>query len=137
MPPRRSAVQFIADYTKSYGNFLVDADGNRYLDVYGQIGSLPLGYNHPAMVGMLQNPRHSWVMANRPALGVLPPVEWGDKLCAAPPHTALPRSAAPHTGVVGPRSHCFHHGVGAGTRRARWLEIQVNVSSIGIGKAMP
>ena len=37
-----SAVQFFADYTKSYGNYLVDADGNRYLDVYGQIGLVTL-----------------------------------------------------------------------------------------------
>ena len=99
---------------------MVDADGNRLLDVFSQIASLPLGYNHPAIVGMLQvpppvgpptlpashpctwqNPKNTWIMANRPALGsppsrhgpqpsshrlnpgmggVLPPVEWGDSL---------------------------------------------------------
>ena len=42
---------------QSYGNYLVDADGNRMLDMYCQIASLPLGYNHPSITGMLQNPK--------------------------------------------------------------------------------
>lgn len=75
-----TAMHFFADYSKSYGNYIVDADGNRMLDMFAQIASLPLGYNHPALTEMLQNPENTWVLANRPALGVLPPVGWVDKL---------------------------------------------------------
>lgn len=30
------------DYEKSYGNYMVDADGNTFLDVYAQIASIPV-----------------------------------------------------------------------------------------------
>ena len=69
-----------ADYRKSYGNYVVDADGNRLLDVFAQIASLPLGYNHPKIHEILQDPANTCLMANRPAMGVNPPMEWGTEL---------------------------------------------------------
>lgn len=36
-------IQFFADYEKSVGNYIADADGNLYLDVYAQIASIPIG----------------------------------------------------------------------------------------------
>lgn len=42
-------------YDKSIGNYLYDADGNVLLDLNMQFGTLPLGYNHPELIHLLQN----------------------------------------------------------------------------------
>lgn len=36
-------MSFFADYDKSEGNYIVDVDGNKYLDCFMQIASIPLG----------------------------------------------------------------------------------------------
>ena len=36
------ALHFFVDYAASMGNYIVDVDGNRYLDVFAQIASLPI-----------------------------------------------------------------------------------------------
>lgn len=74
------ALIFFADYEKSAGNYIVDCDGNILLDLFGQISSIPLGYNHPAMIQAMQNPENLSYLVNRPALGNLPPVDWVNRL---------------------------------------------------------
>lgn len=74
------AVQLFIDYAKSAGNYMVDVDGNAFLDVYTQIASLPLGYNHPAMVAAVSDPRNVATFVNRPAMGVLPPADLVSRL---------------------------------------------------------
>jgi 4-aminobutyrate aminotransferase/(S)-3-amino-2-methylpropionate transaminase len=73
-------VNFFTDYDKSTGNYIADADGNMLLDIYMQIASVPLGYNHPAIKRAYQDPKNQSVFLNRPALGQHPPVYFVDKL---------------------------------------------------------
>ncbi|XP_076656450.1 4-aminobutyrate aminotransferase [Halictus rubicundus] len=80
MIQQASSVQFFADYEKSIGNYIMDVDGNSLLDVYMQISSMPLGYNHPAMLRALADPVNQKIIANRPALGVFPGKDWPSRL---------------------------------------------------------
>ncbi|KAF5682190.1 4-aminobutyrate aminotransferase [Fusarium circinatum] len=43
-------VNIMCDYEKSQGNYLVDVDGNTFLDAYSQIASIPVGYNNPGVL---------------------------------------------------------------------------------------
>ncbi|CAI5710865.1 unnamed protein product [Hyaloperonospora brassicae] len=75
-----AAVGFFADYAASRGNYLVDIDGNRFLDVYGQIASLALGYNHPKLLDAMRDRTSLAMLVQRPCLGVFPPADWVDRL---------------------------------------------------------
>lgn len=65
---------FFADYNKSNGNYICDSDGNTLLDVYGQIASIPLGYNNPALRDAAKSDEMINAIINRPALGTFPDV---------------------------------------------------------------
>jgi len=75
-----SSVTFFADYDKSFGNYISDVDGNTFLDCFMQIASIPLGYNHPAILDALRDERNVIAMANRPALGWFPSEDWVQRI---------------------------------------------------------
>ncbi|OQR94129.1 4-aminobutyrate aminotransferase, mitochondrial precursor [Achlya hypogyna] len=85
-----AAVHFFVDYSASLGNYIVDVDGNRYLDVYAQIASLPIGYNHPRIHAAIQDPKNLALLSQRPCLGILPPGDWNDLLEATLAKTQPP-----------------------------------------------
>ncbi|XP_034188252.1 4-aminobutyrate aminotransferase, mitochondrial [Osmia lignaria lignaria] len=85
------SIQYFADYQRSVGNYLADIDGNVFLDMFMQLSTLPLGYNHRTILGALSCVGNQRIMANRPALGLFPGLEWPCKLqdtllqpCVAP-----------------------------------------------------
>ncbi|KAJ2236801.1 hypothetical protein H4R99_004531 [Coemansia sp. RSA 1722] len=74
------AAAFVADYEKSVGNYIVDADGNQLLDLYCQIASIPVGYNNEAILQAARSDQMATALANRPALGVFPSADWAQLL---------------------------------------------------------
>ncbi|UJR33627.1 hypothetical protein I4U23_021062 [Adineta vaga] len=77
---------FVLDVDKSIGNYAVDIDGNVILDIYEQIASLALGYNHPAIQRVFQDSKNLSQLVNRPALGVHPTPQFIKQI----DHTLLP-----------------------------------------------
>lgn len=74
------SVKFFVNYEKSFGNYLVDADNNTFLDVFMQISSLSLGYNHPELVALVSTPRFMSAACSRPALGSFPRHDYPDTI---------------------------------------------------------
>lgn len=74
------AVKYFVDMEASRGNYVVDVDGNRMLDMFSHIASLPIGYNHPRMLRVFQDPANLAMLAHRPALFNLPPSGWAERI---------------------------------------------------------
>lgn len=72
------AHQLVVDYSNSLGNYLQDVDGNRLLDVFSQIASIAIGYNHPKLLELAKSDEFIELAINRPALGSFPPGNWDE-----------------------------------------------------------
>jgi 4-aminobutyrate aminotransferase/(S)-3-amino-2-methylpropionate transaminase len=70
------AIKIFVDIEKSHGCYMVDADGNKILDAFGMIASLPLGYNHPQVMEAARTPAWQRASTHRTALGMMPPTEY-------------------------------------------------------------
>ncbi|BGP16197.1 4-aminobutyrate transaminase [Rhodosporidiobolus nylandii] len=68
----------VADYQKSKGNYIVDADGNELLDVFAQIASIAVGYNNPDLIKLAKTDEFATAAMARPALGSYPSTEWAE-----------------------------------------------------------
>lgn len=69
---------FVVDYEKSLGSWIVDADGNTLLDMFSQIASIAVGYNHPDLLALARSDEFIMATMNRPALGNFPPTKWAE-----------------------------------------------------------
>ncbi|KAJ6107399.1 hypothetical protein N7523_008722 [Penicillium sp. IBT 18751x] len=74
------SLNMLADYSQSVGNYIADLDGNKLLDVYAQIASIPVGYNNPHLKQATQSPEMINALINRPALGNFPSADWAEIL---------------------------------------------------------
>ncbi|KAF2128904.1 4-aminobutyrate aminotransferase [Dothidotthia symphoricarpi CBS 119687] len=74
------SLNMMADYQRSYGNYIADLDGNVLLDVYAQIASIPVGYNNASLQLAATSPEMASALINRPALGNFPQHDWAEIL---------------------------------------------------------
>jgi 4-aminobutyrate aminotransferase / (S)-3-amino-2-methylpropionate transaminase len=70
--------QIFVQHEKSFGNYFVDVDNNTYLDLYTNIGSLPLGYNHPKLVEFAKTDEYCMSFINRLDMNRYYPTELED-----------------------------------------------------------
>lgn len=92
---------FVADYYKLTGNYLVDVDGNTYLDMYAQIASIPVGYNNPHLAEAAVLKEMVSALINRPALAVFPSNDYQEILETGLMKIAPPGMDAIWTGLSG------------------------------------
>lgn len=102
------AVHFFVDYGRSQGNYIADVDGNIMLDIFTQIASLPLGYNHPHLMSRMLDPQNLVPFISRPALGSFPPSDLVNRIRSTLLSVAPP--GLKHVLTMGCGSCAIEHG---------------------------
>ncbi|KAJ5470166.1 hypothetical protein N7530_007523 [Penicillium desertorum] len=74
------SLNMLTDFHQSVGNYIADLDGNKLLDVYAQIASIPVGYNNPHLQKIAASSEMVSALINRPALGNFPSSDWAHVL---------------------------------------------------------
>ena len=67
--------QIFVQHEKSFGNYFIDVDDNTFLDFYTNIGSLPLGYNHPKLLEFTKTDEYCLSFINRLDINRYYPIE--------------------------------------------------------------
>ena len=70
--PTKMSTRLLVDYNRSHNSYMVDINGKSYLDMFGSISSLPLGYNHQSLVNLVKTTDPS-LLIHKPATGIFPP----------------------------------------------------------------
>jgi 4-aminobutyrate aminotransferase/(S)-3-amino-2-methylpropionate transaminase len=65
-------IGFMVDIQKSKGNYICDADGNTFLDMFMNISSTAMGHNHPSVLEAARSDEMVSLIANRTAQGMHP-----------------------------------------------------------------
>ena len=73
-----STIRKYIDIYNSNGHYIMDSNGNKYLDMITNIASLPLGYNHHKLLQLFDEPINKSNAIHRYALGVTPPSNYPD-----------------------------------------------------------
>jgi 4-aminobutyrate aminotransferase / (S)-3-amino-2-methylpropionate transaminase len=68
------------DLSRSLGINIVDSNGKKYMDMYNNIASLPVGYNHPRMLEAIRNGDWNQHLLQRQSLGVMPTDDWDKQI---------------------------------------------------------
>lgn len=88
-----ASVKLFVDYQKSRGNYIVDADGNTILDMVSGGGHLPLGYNHPNLVKLMDTKVYDRFLQNNISMTFCPPTDIAEL------HKTIMQPAAPHNNL--------------------------------------
>ena len=84
------SVRLFVDYTKSKGNYIVDADGNVILDMTSGGGIHPLGYNDNSFLDLMDSKTYDRFLYNNISFSSFPPED------AAELHKEILQPVAPH-----------------------------------------
>jgi 4-aminobutyrate aminotransferase/(S)-3-amino-2-methylpropionate transaminase len=96
--PSVSNLRFMVDLKRSAGSYVYSTThGTHLLDMFGNISSLPLGYNHPRLLKVIE--RNGHLIAQRQANGMFPSVDHKDVLSKTLMRI-LPKGYTPETTFV-------------------------------------
>ena len=74
---------FPVDLHESLGNYVADADGNKFLDVFTSIACIGAGYNNPVLLEASKSDMMKQFLVVRTGMGINPPIQYEELLQSA------------------------------------------------------